>query len=93
MPDPDEKPKKPRPKSSGENRSFQRPKVEKVDDEDLIFGKLYTDEPIAIRDAMGEFDRVTIQGEIFFTDHRELTSKKSGKEYVKLSFDITDNTH
>lgn len=62
-------------------------------DENLIFGKLYADEPMTIRDAMGEFDRVTVQGEIFFADHREITSKKNGKEYVKLSFDITDNTN
>ena len=85
--------KKPKPKPSGENRPFQRQKVEKVADENLIFGKLYTDQPIAIRDAMGEFDRVTIEGEIFFVDHREIVSKKSGKEWVKISFDITDNTN
>ena len=85
--------KKPKPKPSGENRPFQRQKVEKVADENLIFGKLYTDQPIAIRDAMDEFDRVTIEGEIFFVDHREIVSKKSGKEWVKISFDITDNTN
>ena len=88
-----DKPRKPSPKPSGENRPFQRPRAEKVADENLIFGKLYADEPMAIRDAMGEFDRVTVQGEIFFADHREITSKKNGKEYVKLSFDITDNTN
>ncbi len=94
LPEPIEKPKKPRPaRPSGENRSFQRPKVEKVADENLIFGKLYADEPLSIRDAMGEYGQVTIRGEIFFVDHKEIVSKKSGKEWLKVSFDITDNTN
>ncbi|MDR3765575.1 MAG: PolC-type DNA polymerase III, partial [Butyricicoccus sp.] len=94
LPEPVEKPKKPRPaRPSGENRSFQRPKVEKVADENLIFGKLYADEPLSIRDAMGEYGQVTIRGEIFFVDHKEIVSKKSGKEWLKVSFDITDNTN
>lgn len=94
LPEPVEKSKKPRPaRPSGENRSFQRPKVEKVADENLIFGKLYADEPLSIRDAMGEYGQVTIRGEIFFVDHKEIVSKKSGKEWLKVSFDITDNTN
>ena len=91
--EPADKPKKQRAKPNGENRSFQRPKAEKVADENLIFGKLYADQTVSIRDAMGEFDRVTIQGEIFFVDNKEITSKKSGKEWIKISFDITDNTN
>lgn len=93
LPGPGEKPKKPRAGANHENRSFQRQKAEKVADEALIFGKLYADEPIAIRDAMHEYDRVTIKGEVFFVDHREIVSKKSGKEWMKISFDITDNTN
>lgn len=77
----------------GEGSGYQRPKVEKVADENLILGKLYTEEPIPIRDALGEFDRVTIKGDVFFVDHREITSKKTGKEWVKIAFDITDNTN
>lgn len=95
LPDPGQKPAKPRPaaRPSGENRGFQRPKVEKVADDNLIFGKLYADEPITIRDAMAEYGQVTIRGEIFFVDNKEITSKKSGKEWLKISFDITDNTN
>ena len=78
---------------AGEHTGFQRPKVEKVADENLILGKLYTETPIPIRDALGEFDRVTIEGDVFFVDHREITSKKSGKEWVKIAFDITDRTN
>lgn len=78
---------------AGEHTGFQRPKVEKVADENLILGKLYTEAPIPIRDALGEFDRVTIEGDVFFVDHREITSKKSGKEWIKIAFDITDRTN
>ena len=76
-----------------EENGYQRPKVEKVTDENLILGKLYTEEPVAIRDALSAFDRVTIEGDVFFVDHREIVSKKSGKEWIKLAFDITDHTN
>ena len=97
MPVAEPMPEKPRKnlkvRPAGENGGYQRPKVEKVADENLILGKLYTEEPIPIRDALGEFDRVTIKGDVFFVDHREITSKKTGKEWVKIAFDITDNTN
>lgn len=84
--------KKPRRKPA-ENTGFARPHVEKVKDDDLIFGKLYQDAPLPIRDAVHSFDRVTIEGDVFFVDHKEITSKKTGKEWVKLAFDVTDNTN
>lgn len=97
MPVAEPMPEKPRKnlkvRPAGEGGGYQRPKVEKVADENLILGKLYTEEPIPIRDALGEFDRVTIKGDVFFVDHREITSKKTGKEWVKIAFDITDNTN
>lgn len=97
MPAAEPMPEKPRKnlkvRPAGESGGYQRPKVEKVADENLILGKLYTEEPIPIRDALGEFDRVTIKGDVFFVDHREITSKKTGKEWVKIAFDITDNTN
>lgn len=97
MPVAEPMPEKPRKnlkvRPAGESGGYQRPKVEKVADENLILGKLYTEEPIPIRDALGEFDRVTIKGDVFFVDHREITSKKTGKEWVKIAFDITDNTN
>lgn len=97
MPVAEPMPEKPRKnlkvRPAGESGGYQRPKVERVADENLILGKLYTEEPIPIRDALGEFDRVTIKGDVFFVDHREITSKKTGKEWVKIAFDITDNTN
>ena len=76
-----------------DNKTYHRQKMQKVSDEDLIYGKLYSEKTIAIRDAMNEHGQVTIEGEIFLVDHREISSKKTGKEWVKLAFDITDNTN
>ena len=91
----EEKPKKVRraPRQTGGEGGFMRPKPVQVADENLILGKLYSEEPIPIRDALQEFDRVTIRGDVFFVDHKEIKSKKSGKEWVKLAFDITDRTN
>ncbi len=92
-PAPEERSEKPKPKPSrkpAENAGYARPHVEKVKDDDLIFGKLYQDAPVPIKDAVHSFDRVTIEGDVFFVDHKEITSKKTGKEWVKLAFDVTD---
>lgn len=70
-----------------------RPRTEKVRDEDLLFGKLIQDPLISVHEAISAFDRVTIQGEIFATDHKEIHSKKTNKDYVKISFDITDRSN
>ncbi|WP_087065794.1 PolC-type DNA polymerase III [Intestinibacillus massiliensis] len=88
------RPKKPRPKPApAEGGGYRRQKAAEVKEENLILGKLYEDAPIPIRDAVHELDRVTVKGDVFFVDHREIKSKKTGKEWVKLSFDITDNTN
>ena len=96
VPAPEERTEKPKarparkqPESSG----YSRPHVEKVKDDDMIFGKLYQDAPVPIKDAVHSFDLVTIEGDVFFVDNKEITSKKTGKEWVKLSFDVTDNTN
>ena len=96
VPPPEDRPKpkpRPAPRSSGEGVPFQRSRVEKVADDDLILGKLYAEPVSTIRDALHEFDRVTVEGTIFFVDHKEIVSKKTGKEWVKLAFDMTDNTN
>ncbi|MCI8880188.1 PolC-type DNA polymerase III [Clostridiaceae bacterium] len=88
-----EKPPRRQRRKPTENNGFSRPHVEKVKDDDLILGKLYQDAPVPIRDAVHAFDMVTIEGDVFFVDHKEITSKKTGKEWVKLAFDVTDNTN
>lgn len=88
-----EKPKARPARKQPESSGYSRPHVEKVKDDDMIFGKLYQDAPVPIKDAVHSFDLVTIEGDVFFVDNKEITSKKTGKEWVKLSFDVTDNTN
>ncbi|MCI7124796.1 MAG: PolC-type DNA polymerase III [Agathobaculum sp.] len=87
------KPKKPRPAPKPESGGYQRPRTEKVREDDLIFGKLIQDPIVSVNEAIAAYDMVTIQGEVFFTDNREIHSKKTGKDYVKLAFDMTDRTN
>ncbi|MFR5640896.1 MAG: hypothetical protein ACLUDF_07750 [Butyricicoccus sp.] len=60
--------------------------------EDDIFGKLIQDPIASVNEAIAAYDMVTIQGEVFFTDNKDIHSKKTGKDYVKIAFDNTDRT-
>lgn len=86
------KPKKPRP-APQQHTGYQRPRAEKVREDDLIFGKLIQDPIVSVNEAIAAYDMVTIQGEVFFTDSKDIHSKKTGKDYVKIAFDITDRTN
>lgn len=86
------KPKKPRP-APQQHTGYQRPRTEKVREDDLIFGKLIQDPIISVNEAIAAYDMVTIQGEVFFTDSKDIHSKKTGKDYVKIAFDMTDRTN
>ena len=86
------KPKKPRP-APQQHTGYQRPRAEKVREDDLIFGKLIQDPIVSVNEAIAAYDMVTIQGEVFFTDNKDIHSKKTGKDYVKIAFDMTDRTN
>ena len=86
------KPKKPRP-APPQHTGYQRPRAEKVREDDLIFGKLIQDPIVSVNEAIAAYDMVTIQGEVFFTDNKDIHSKKTGKDYVKIAFDMTDRTN
>lgn len=86
------KPKKSRP-APQQHTGYQRPRAEKVREDDLIFGKLIQDPIISVNEAIAAYDMVTIQGEVFFTDSKDIHSKKTGKDYVKIAFDMTDRTN
>ncbi len=90
------KPPKPAPKRSHTvNRTdgYTRPRAEKVRDDDLVFGKLMQDPVISVNEAIAAYDMITIQGEVFFVENKEIHSKKTGKDYVKIAFDMTDRTN
>ena len=86
------KPKKPRP-APQQHTGYQRPRAEKVREDDLIFGKLIQDPIISVNEAIAAYYMVTIQGEVFFTDSKDIHSKKTGKDYVKIAFDMADRTN
>lgn len=86
------KPKKPRP-APAQHTGYQRPRTEKVREDDLIFGKLIQDPIVSVNEAIAAYDMITIQGEVFFTDNKDIHSKKTGKDYVKIAFDMTDRTN
>ena len=85
-------PKKPRP-APAQHTGYQRPRTEKVREDDLIFGKLIQDPIVSVNEAIAAYDMITIQGEVFFTDNKDIHSKKTGKDYVKIAFDMTDRTN
>lgn len=87
------KPKKPRPAPAQPSMGYQRPRTEKVREDDLIFGKLIQDPIVSVNEAIAAYDMITIQGEVFFTDNKDIHSKKTGKDYVKIAFDMTDRTN
>ena len=87
------KAKKPARQTRSEGPAYQRPKTEKVREDDLVFGKLIQDPIVSVNEAISAYDMVTIQGEVFFTEHKDIHSKKTGKDYVKIAFDITDRTN
>ena len=80
-------------RETSEGLAYQRPKTEKVREDDLVFGKLIQDPIVSVNEAVSAYDMVTIQGEVFFTEHKDIHSKKTGKDYVKIAFDITDRTN
>lgn len=61
-------------------------------DESLLYGRLYDEPIVPIKDALRAVDSATIRGEVFFIDHKEIHSKNTGKDYVKIGFDVTDLT-
>lgn len=84
--------KKPAPVRASAPRRTAR-KAFNADKEDtLLYGHLYDEPVVAIKDAMRSVDSATIRGEVFMIDHQEITSKNTGKKWVKIGFDVTDLT-
>ena len=55
------KPKKPRP-APQQHTGYQRPRTEKVREDDLIFGKLIQDPIVSVNEAIAAYDMETIHG-------------------------------
>ncbi len=81
-----------RPAASGENRRPARKSFAAKKDDNLLYGRLYEEPVVSIKEAARSVDSATIRGEVFFIEHKEITSKNTGKKWVKIGFDVTDLT-
>ncbi|HBI63921.1 MAG TPA: PolC-type DNA polymerase III [Clostridiales bacterium] len=90
-PSAEKKPKKAAVRPAGERRPARKSFSAKKDDK-ILFGRLFDQPVVSIREAAGSVDSATIRGEVFFVENREIKSKNTGREWVKVGFDITDWT-
>lgn len=79
------------PESSGQVNSSVPRVVGKASVFDMLYGKPIKDDIISINSINSSSGMVTFSGRVFFIDEREITSKKSGREFHLVTFDITDN--
>ena len=86
---PEKQEKKPQHKPKSEPRQMRKAFQAKKSDE-VLWGRLFDQPVVSIPEAIGSIDRATIRGEVFFIEHREIKSKNTGKEWIKVGFDITD---
>ncbi len=61
-------------------------------EDSLLYGHLYDEPIVSIKDAVRSVDSATIRGEVFFIEHKEIKSKNTGRQWVKIGFDVTDLT-
>lgn len=59
---------------------------------EMLYGKAIHDDITAIASIQENTGRVTFSGRVFALDEREITSKKSGKQFHLVTMDVTDNT-
>ena len=85
-----EKPKKKPVRADKGEVQYNRKTFHIKKDENLLYGRLYDQPVVSIQDALHAVDSATIRGEVFLVETREIKSKNTGKEWVKIGFDITD---
>ncbi len=78
--------------ASNESRRPARKSFASKKEDNLLYGRLYEEPVVTIQEAAHSVDSATIRGEVFFIEHKEITSKNTGKQWVKIGFDVTDLT-
>lgn len=63
----------------------------KVDVFNMLYGRPIKDNVISISSINSSSGAITISGKVFFLDEREITSKKSGKQFHLITMHITDD--
>ena len=71
----------------GERKGEFRRAVKKSDNPDVIYGRDFEEEPIAIEDIIGEMGEVVIRGKILKLETREIKNERT-----IVMFDVTDFT-
>lgn len=65
--------------------------VGKANVSEMLYGRPIKDDIVSIKSINDNSGRVTFSGKVFFVDEREITSKKTGKQFHLITMDITDN--
>lgn len=65
--------------------------VGKASVSEMLYGRPIRDDIISIKSINDNSGRVTFSGRVFSIDEREITSKKTGKQFHLITMDITDN--
>ncbi len=84
------RPKLQQPKPSEQN-AYKKPRAKPLEikkNESIIFGKPVEDKPVGIDVVANELGRVTIKGDVFFVETREIKAKN----LTVINFDVTDYT-
>lgn len=77
---------------AGMTQTQGRPQiVGKANVSEMLYGRPIKDDIISIKSINDNSGRVTFSGKVFFVDEREITSKKTGKQFHLITMDITDN--
>lgn len=65
--------------------------VGKASVSEMLYGRPIRDDIISVKSINDNSGRVTFSGRVFSIDEREITSKKTGKQFHLITMDITDN--
>lgn len=65
--------------------------VGKANVSEMLYGRPIRDDIISIKSINDNSGRVTFSGKVFSIDERDITSKKTGKQFHLITMDITDN--
>ena len=76
----------------GEPQRLRRKILGKANATEMLCGKPIHDDITAIESINAGIGRVTFSGRVFAIDEREITSKKTGKQFHLITMDVTDNT-
>lgn len=66
--------------------------VGKANVSEMLYGRPIRDDILSIKSINNNSGRVTFSGRVFSVDEREITSKKTGKQFHLITMDITDNS-